>query len=215
MLFLACGDPDSPEIYKVVKENGAVDAKKIDGAIEWNFMRQQTFPNDGDEEVQSLADSISKNGQQKDIELLDGKILDGRNRWMACLRAGVKPRTVNVNPKDPVAYVLALNLDRRHLDATQQAMVAGRAKEIYEKQAKERLKTKGGHSGPVNLPEASGDARDLAGKAIGVSGKSVDHAVKVLEKGSKQLIEACDSGKVPCLPLQSWPIFQSLNRMRL
>ena len=31
--------------------------------------------------------------------------------------------------------------------------------------AKERLKTKGGHSVPENLPEQKGDARDKAGKA--------------------------------------------------
>lgn len=62
-------------------------------------------------------------------------------------------------------------------------MCAARAREVYEQQAKERLNTKGGHSGPVNLPEAKADARDAAGKAFGVSGKSVDFAKKVIDKG--------------------------------
>jgi len=66
-------------------------------------------------------------------------------------------------------------------------MCAARAREIYERDAKKRLDTKGGHSGPVNLPEAKGDARDLAGKAFGVSGKSVDHAKRVLDKGIPEL----------------------------
>lgn len=47
----------------------------------------------------------------------------------------------------------------------------------YEARAKERQRIVGGDRTkalPVNLPEAKGDARDLAGKAVGVSGKSVD-----------------------------------------
>ena len=50
-------------------------------------------------------------------------------------------------------------------------MVGDKARAIYDKEAKERLKTKGGHSGMVILPEAKGTARDAAGKALGVSGK--------------------------------------------
>jgi hypothetical protein len=42
---------------------------------------------------------------------------------------------------------------------------------LYDRQAKERLKTNtgGNHQGlaPVNLPEAKADARDAAGKAVG------------------------------------------------
>ncbi|TWT87995.1 hypothetical protein [Neorhodopirellula pilleata] len=34
-----------------------------------------------------------------------------------------------------------------------------------------------------NLPQVMGKARDAAGKASGVSGKSVDHAKRVIEKG--------------------------------
>ena len=54
-------------------------------------------------------------------------------------------------------------------------MYAARAKKIYERQAKERMLA--GKADPTaNLPEGKGDARDAAGKAFGVSGKSVDHA---------------------------------------
>lgn len=59
------------------------------------------------------------------------------------------------------------------------SMCAARAREIYEREAKERM-TVGVNqhtSPPANLPEGKkGDARDIAGKAFGVSGKSVDHA---------------------------------------
>ncbi len=76
-------------------------------------------------------------------------------------------------------------------------MVAARAKEIFEQEAKERQR--GGQGGkllPVTLPEAKGDARDKAGKAVGVSGRSVDHASRVLAKGTPALVKAVEEGRM-------------------
>ena len=71
----------------------------------------------------------------------------------------------------------------------QRAMVAGRARGIYDEQAKERLhaaQERGRESAkgtPVTLPESkTGDARDLAGKAAGVSGTYVDRATRAIER---------------------------------
>ncbi len=66
-------------------------------------------------------------------------------------------------------------------------MIGARAKEMYEKQAKDRQreatvkgnKTRHGKDMPVkeNLPElANGQSRDHAGKAVSVSGKMIDLA---------------------------------------
>jgi hypothetical protein len=77
-------------------------------------------------------------------------------------------------------------------------MVAARAREIYDAQAKERQVESGRNHGrgkvPENLPEPinAGDARDKAGKAVGVSGRSVDFATKVLSQGEPELIKAVD-----------------------
>lgn len=65
-------------------------------------------------------------------------------------------------------------------------MVGARARGIYDRQAKERQQESGKVHGrgkvPANLPEPieSGDSRDAVGKAVGVSGKSIDYATKVL-----------------------------------
>jgi ParB-like chromosome segregation protein Spo0J len=152
------------------------------------------FPLD-DEHLQSLADDIKKNGQQIAIELMDGKILDGRRRSLACKLAGVHPAVRVVDVDDPVAYVLSLNLHRRHLTPSQSSMCAARAREIYERDAKERMIRKP-ESAMENLPQQKGTARDLAGKAFGVSGKSVDHAKRVLDKGIPELAKAVDSGRM-------------------
>jgi ParB-like chromosome segregation protein Spo0J len=156
------------------------------------------FPLMDEDELRTLAEDIGLRGQLVPIEICDGMILDGRNRWAACEFAGIEPITLEVNPKDPVAYVLSLNLHRRHLDETQRAMVGGRAISAYEKLAKDRQKLSEGRGvkGVENLPHLNGTARDKAGKAVGVSGRSVASAAKVLASGSKELIAACDDGEV-------------------
>ncbi len=55
-------------------------------------------------------------------------------------------------------------------------MVGARAREWYDRQAKERQKRKPASTVPANLPEQKGDARDQVAKLVGVSGKSIDYA---------------------------------------
>lgn len=53
-------------------------------------------------------------------------------------------------------------------------MVAARARDIYDKQAKERQKRKPADFVPANLPEQTiGDSRDAAGKAVGRAWREV------------------------------------------
>jgi ParB-like chromosome segregation protein Spo0J len=153
------------------------------------------FPLD-EEHIDELAEDIRKNGLQVPIELLGDKILDGRRRFYACQRADVEPTFREVSIDDPVAYVLSLNLHRRHLTPSQLGMVGARARDLYDKLAKERQKRKPAGSVPANLPEQKTDARDAVGKAVGVSGKTIDHATRVLDKGIPELAKAVDEGRM-------------------
>jgi len=73
----------------------------------------QTFPTLGQEELRELADDITSNGLQNAIILLDGKILDGRNRHAACKIAKVEPRFEKWKGKgSPVEWVISQNLMR-------------------------------------------------------------------------------------------------------
>jgi hypothetical protein len=50
-------------------------------------------------DIEPLAASIKANGQRTPIMALkDGTIIDGRNRWLACERAGVDPIITIINP---------------------------------------------------------------------------------------------------------------------
>ena len=80
------------------------------------------------------------------------------------------------------------------------AMIAAKAKDLYEKEARERQKVRKGNqpgASPVTLPELNkGDSRDKAGKAVGVSGSLVDRGAKVLEKGTPELAKAVEDGRM-------------------
>jgi hypothetical protein len=78
------------------------------------------MPEDSPEFLELRAD-ITVNGQNEPIILYGGKILDGRNRYRACIREGIRPDTVDGDSwiDDPAAYVISANVLRRHLDAEQ------------------------------------------------------------------------------------------------
>jgi len=166
-------------------------------------------------EFEALCDNLRDQGLLEDIVLVktgkSEKLLDGRNRLRACEATGIEPRFTHFEGKDPVAYVVSHNLHRRHLDASQRAMVAARIKPLFEAEAAQRLREGGARGGkasgsapgknkPVEtLPQASErrpPARDQAARLVNVSGRTVQKAQKVIEYGSKELAAAVDAGVV-------------------
>jgi len=86
-------------------------------------------------EFGELVDDIREHGLLQPIVLHEGKILDGRNRHRACQHAGVAPHFEEWSGESPSAYVLSLNLHRRHLTDGQRAAIAVEAKERFEEEA--------------------------------------------------------------------------------
>ena len=154
-------------------------------------------------DFQNFKDDIEKYGVHERIEVLDEKVVDGRNRYVACQELGIECPSVEIKTDDPIAYVLSKNLHRRHMTPSQLALVAGRARGHYDQQAEERQKAaikerdeKGRAKATSGKVTGSGsDARDAAGKAVGISGKMVDLGTKVL-KGTPALIKAVDEGRL-------------------
>ena len=84
------------------------------------------FPMMKPEELGDLVADVKKNGLIEPIVLYEEKILDGRNRYLACGEAGVKPHYDYYKGDDPIGFVISMNLHRRHLNETQRAVVASR-----------------------------------------------------------------------------------------
>src|SRR6185369_7467138 len=84
----------------------------------------EIFPLIEGAEFDALIADIKEHGLREKIWLYEGKILDGRNRFLACEKAGVKPDTRKYSGKNPLAFVISSNVHRRHLTASQRAMMA-------------------------------------------------------------------------------------------
>lgn len=87
------------------------------------------FPRMGDAEFASLVEDIKINGLRQPITLHEGMILDGGNRYRACVEAGVEPVFTQFVGGNLVAFVLSANLHRRHMSAGQQAAIVASAQD--------------------------------------------------------------------------------------
>ena len=77
----------------------------------------ELFPLVEGEEFDRLSADIKANGLLEPIWTYEDKILDGRNRWLACKNAGVEPKTREYKGHDPVSFVVSMNIERRQPDA--------------------------------------------------------------------------------------------------
>jgi hypothetical protein len=154
-------------------------------AVEWQRVEfhpiANIFPLMEGEAFEALCSDIKENGLREPIILHEGKVLDGRNRWRACEREGVKPWTGAFNGSDPLAYVVSLNLHRRHLNESQRAMVA-------ERIANMRRGDNPQICGLVSQPQAA--------EMLQVSERSIQSAAKVRRQGTPDLAAAVERGEV-------------------
>jgi hypothetical protein len=138
-------------------------------------------------ELNDLGEDMLKHGQRESIVLCEGKILDGRNRYKACLLKGLEPRFDELKryngDHDLVAFVVSMNLHRRHLNESQRAMVAAKLANLPH--GGDRSKSPNG-----GLPQAD------AAKLMNVSKRSVERARKVTKHGVPELTKAVERGEV-------------------
>jgi ParB-like chromosome segregation protein Spo0J len=130
----------------------------------------------------ALVEDIKANRQHDPVWLLEGKILDGRNRYNACVHLGLDVATRNYIGGDPIGFVLSVNLHRRHLNTSQRAMVAAKLATFT-------------HGGDRSKAPNGALTDAAAAKLLSVGERSVERAKVVLAKGDPSLIEAVEQGK--------------------
>lgn len=87
------------------------------------------FPRVTGAEFDGLVADIKAHGLRQPIVLHGGMILDGGNRYRACIEAGVEPVFQEFQGDSLVSFVLSANLHRRHLSAGQQAAIVASAQD--------------------------------------------------------------------------------------
>ena len=146
-----------------------------------------------------LVADIRNNGLREPILVdAEGRILDGRNRYRACLEAGVEPHFTTWKGEGPLPdLALSLNLRRRHLNESQRAMVAARLAKMMEAEASRRRGRRRGEI-PANLQGIPrGESRVRAGQMVNVSPRLISYAINVAQNGCEAVIAAVESGELP------------------
>ena len=141
----------------------------------------------GDDYERFKAD-IASNGQLEPIWVYDNKIIDGRNRYRACVDLGIEPKYQQAEELNIslVELVVSLNVARRQLATGQLAACAVEALPPLEEEAKERRVEIGKATGRGNLkvdvilPEPlTGKASEKAAELFGVSASYIEHAKRI------------------------------------
>jgi hypothetical protein len=139
-----------------------------------------------EQEFKELKEDIKKNGLQLPIKLFADQILDGRSRYKACVELGIdfKTEVFSGTAKDALAYVISMNVKRRHLTASQRAIVAAQLVNSCV----------GGDRHSVKLPNEV-TQEDVA-TLSGVAKKMVTDAAKVLKAKRPDLADKVLKGEL-------------------
>jgi DNA modification methylase len=87
-----------------------------------NHPAADAFPMMDEGRYAELLADMRQNGQRQPITLCDGMILDGRNRYRACIDLGIEPQLLDYSG-DPWAFAWSLNGARRDLIEVQRALI--------------------------------------------------------------------------------------------
>lgn len=163
----------------------------------------ELFPRMNAEEFDSLKVDIKNNGVRDPITVWnDGKqdwLIDGKNRLKACESLGIEcPQQEWKGNGSVVAWAVSKNLRRRHLSASERAIIAQDMLPLIRKETEAREKRGKGADGSGGRgnktlgstePRVSGRAAEVAAKATGTSAASVKRATAVAKADPAKLDE--------------------------
>jgi len=151
--------------------------KRADAAQPRAHPMAALFPMLTGPDLQALAEDIKANGLLHPIVLdQDGVLLDGRNRLAACRLAGVEPRYATVQVDNPIRFIIAENVNRRHMTKGALAMVMTQAVQ--------------GEAAPPPLTQA------LVAKLVGVSLTYIEYARAVYQHAPELVQPVIDGGSL-------------------
>ncbi len=142
-------------------------------------------------EYAALRDDIKAHGLIEPVILYEGKILDGRNRYTACLDLGIEPafeEWKNGN-NTPLSYVISKNLHRRHLNETQRGVVADTIATMKQ-------------GARTDIASIDAMSQFEAAKAMNVSRATVQRVAQI-KREAPELLPKMESGEMSANEAQS------------
>jgi len=125
------------------------------------------FPMLPQEDLEELAADIKQRGLIYPIIIDGDQIIDGRNRLAACKIAKVEPSFAAYEGDDITGFIMASNINRRHLTKGQQAMILVKCQESW-------------HSSPKNIAKENNLSRERLRQAQLVSQHAPDLVDEVI-----------------------------------
>lgn len=152
------------------------------------------FPLMSNQELDGLVEDIKAHGQIEPIVLSKGMIVDGRNRYRACMTLGISPQTTEWKNEGEsiISYVVSKNLHRRHLTIGQRAMIGARMANREFGGNQYTQDSCGGADKSATIPEAA--------QLLGVNKSSISNAKTILDEGTPEEIEAVATGNAAVNP---------------
>ena len=163
------------------------------------------FPLIEGEDFEKLVADVRQHGLIEPITLLGRQILDGRNRYRACVAAKILPESLDeitatqikhfkqfvaagapVPTQDQLLdYVVSRNLHRRQMNDDQRRMVAARM-----------VNLRAGRPAEDKSPQFAAISREQAAKLLTTDEPGVERARSVLAHAVSEVVEMVDAGRV-------------------
>lgn len=160
------------------------------------------FPLIEGEDFEKLVADVREHGLIEPIMLLGKQILDGRNRYRACVAAKVLPESLDLvtvaqlkhfkqivsagapapTEQQLLDYVLSRNLHRRQLDESQRSAVAAKLKGLS-------------HGGDRSKTSIEGLSLERRAEMLNVGRASVERA-EIVKERSPEIFEAVERGQI-------------------
>ncbi len=159
------------------------------------------FPRMSDEEFTSLKDDILQNGQNEDVVVYNGMILDGGHRYRACIELGIDPKLRAFDGENIVSFVMSANLRRRHLSPGQSATIVALLDGWKDNDSQKQSKNGRSETTIIDRADAAGVGRSTQAKADRLVRSGTKEEVELVISGEKSLDDALvDAGVVQPKP---------------
>lgn len=173
------------------------------------FPLADRFPYLPEAELLELTQSIGTDGLHHPIVLFENQILDGRNRLKACADAGLDAVPViefDGTWTEAVFFVLAENVQRRHLDPAFRAGLATDPDVLeafrLRAAANQGTRTDLGHNIPQKIVESSDqmsrserETRAMAAEAVGGTNREYVRQMSKLREADPDLFDSIMAGE--------------------